>query len=190
MAIWSGNQKYSHLRTTQIAGKKLYFQKNCQECHTLGTEKEGKLTPVTDKRNDEWFKEHVVKESPVVLRQTTSERKKRRIINAEILALDDYLYKTSAEQKSEIDRMSENIFTGAFAVYQHNCLRCHTIAGAGRENGPELTYVADKHGDREWLTKNLLNPEQFSPETTMPKFDHLDKEVIDHIVDYLLTLKK
>ena len=47
------NNNYSHLKTTRIAGKELFFQKKCQECHTLAETAEGELTPVTEKRSDD-----------------------------------------------------------------------------------------------------------------------------------------
>ena len=190
MAALRGDATYSHLRTTQIAGKELWFQKKCDDCHTLSNQADGKLTPVPQKRSDEWFKEHIQAESALVLAQSTSARKQRRILNAEIIALDDYLYKTPQLQKTEIDEMATNIFQGAYATYKNNCLRCHLVDGAGKDGGQDLTRVADKHGDRKWLMQNLLNPEQFSPETTMPRFDHLSKTELNQIVDYLMTLRK
>jgi mono/diheme cytochrome c family protein len=180
----------SDLAVTQIAGKELWTQKKCVDCHTLTDKAEGKLTPVPNKGTDEWFQEHIEKESPVVLREATSKRKKRRVLKAEIAALDAYLYQSDAETKKRIDSMSEAVYEGAYLVYQNNCINCHTIAGIGKESGPDLTYVADKRTDKNWLLENLRDPKQFSPETTMPGFDQLPAEKLNKIVAYLLTLKK
>ena len=190
VAVKSQNRTYSHLRPTQIAGKELYIQKKCGDCHTLNKQSEGELTPVNSKRSDDWFRDHVAKESPVVLGESTSARKMRRILDAEITALDDYLYKTSQQDKTEIDNMPGSVYQGAFAVYKNNCLRCHMIAGTGAEDGADLTFIADKRGDPAWLVANLIDPTQFKPETTMPKFDELPESERQSIVDYLMTLRK
>lgn len=182
--------KYSDLKLTQIAGKKLFALKKCNDCHTLAAEAEGEKTPVTKKRDDAWFTEHVTKETPIVLRQAKSKRRERRILSDEIEALEAFLYQSTAKQKQRIDSMPENIFEGAYLAYQNNCLNCHSIAGTGKDVGPNLTYIADEHGDKEWLVQNLMNPQQFAPESPMPKFDGLPKEQLEKIAEYVLTLRK
>lgn len=182
--------KYSDLKLTQIAGKKLFALKQCNDCHTLGAETEGEKTPVTNKRDNAWFTEHVKKETPVVLREAKSKRRQRRILSAEIEALDAFLYQSNDKEKQRVGSMPEHIFEGAYLAYQNNCLNCHTIAGAGKDVGPALTYIADEHGDKEWLLQNLIDPQQFAPESPMPKFDELSKEQLEKIAEYLLTLRK
>jgi len=177
----------SHLRLTQIAGKVLYDLKNCAECHTLGAKAEGKLTPVTNKRTDEWFKEHVVEESKIVLREAKSKKKQRRVVKKEVAAMDDFLYQSKAAVRTQIVALPEEIQQGAYLAYQNNCIGCHAIAGAGKEIGPDLTYVADKR-NKEWLIANLKDPQQFSPQSPMPKFDKLPEEDLSKISDYLGTL--
>lgn len=182
--------KTSNLRLTQIAGKELFALKKCIECHTVAAEAEDELTPVPNKREDEWFKEHVQAESEIVLSEAKSKRKQRRVLKNEIAALTDFLFESKAEEKQQVIGLQENIAQGAYLAYQNNCLGCHKIAGAGKEVGPDLTHVADEHGDKEWLIKNLKDPQQFAPESPMPKFDKLPEESLGQIADYLLTLKK
>lgn len=182
---------YSDLKVSQIAGKKLFGLKDCTKCHTLSGKADGELTPVADKRSDDWFAEHVEKESKVVLQETKSARRKKRVLQDEIAALESFLFQTTAQKKKEIAGMPENVFQGAYLVYQNNCLNCHTIAGEGKkEVAPDLTHIADEHGDKSWLIKNLKNPQQFASESPMPKFDNLPEESLSNIADYLLTLKK
>jgi mono/diheme cytochrome c family protein len=178
----------SNLRVTQIAGKNLFSLKKCVNCHTLADKAEGKLTPVTNKREDDWFAEHIEKESPIVLRQEQIKRKQRRALRAEIKALDDYLYQSKPEEKQQIDEMPENVFQGAYLVYQNPCLKCHSIAGAGKEVAPDLSYVGRKR-TKDWFIEHFKNPQQFAPESIMPKFDHLPQEDLEKMADYLLTLK-
>lgn len=179
----------SNLRVTQIAGKKLFDLKNCVDCHTLAQKAEGKLTPVANKRDDAWFSEHVAKESPIVLQNAKSKRRQKRVLKKEVAALDDFLYQSKPGENKQIAGLTEDIFDGAYLVYQNNCINCHSIAGAGKEIAPDLTHVAKEHGDKEWLIKNLINPQQFAPESLMPKFDKLPEEDLEKIAEYLLTLE-
>jgi cbb3-type cytochrome oxidase cytochrome c subunit len=179
----------SNLRPTQVAGRHLLDLKECTDCHTLGPKADDKLTPMTNKRSDEWFAGHVDEESTVVLREETSERRRRRVLQDEIIALNDFLFDSSAEEKKQIEAMQENIFAGAYLFYQNNCLNCHIVAGAGKEIGPTLTEVGDKR-DHSWFIKNLNNPQQFAPESVMPRFDTLPLPSLEKMADYLTTLKK
>ncbi|HEX9653827.1 MAG TPA: cbb3-type cytochrome c oxidase subunit II [bacterium] len=179
----------SNLRLTQIAGKKLFALKKCTDCHTLAAQTEGKLTPVTNRRSADWFAAHVEKESEIVLRQETSDRKRRRVLQDEILALDDYLYQSKIEERKQIEAMPRNVFEGAYLLYQNNCLNCHIIADEGKDIGPNLTQVGSKR-DKTWFLANLKNPQQFAPESVMPKFDTLPAETLEKMADYLTTLKK
>ncbi len=146
------------------------------------------MTPVTDKRDDDWFAGHVKKESPIVLREEKSKRKQRRILRDEIQALDEFLYQTKPKEREQIESMPENVFEGAYLVYQNNCLNCHSIAGLGKDIAPDLTEVANRH-DRQWFVANLKDPKQFKEDTIMPSFAHLPEENLEAIADYLETLK-
>ncbi len=179
----------SNLHVTQIAGKKLFQLKNCVDCHTLAKKADGKLTPVANKRDDAWFSEHVAQESPIVLQKAKSKRRQKRVLKKEVAALDDFLYQSKPEEKKQISGLTEDVFDGAYLVYQNNCVNCHSIAGAGKEIAPDLTHIAKEHGDKEWLIKNLINPQQFAPESLMPKFNKLPEADLEKIAEYLLTLE-
>lgn len=183
--------KTSDLRMTQIAGYELFQRKNCNECHTLGSKQEGERTPIAEKRSDAWFQEHVDAETELVLDEAASRRKKRRILKNEIDALDDFLFGSKPAEKQRVLGLPENIRVGAYLGYQNNCTGCHTIAGQGKEIAPDLSTIADKKSDREWHIKNLNDPQEFAPESTMPAFgEKLPAEEISKIVDYIMTLRK
>ncbi len=187
-----GKQKsasHSNLRVTQIAGRHLLDLKECTDCHMLGSQAEDKLTPMTNKRSVEWFAAHVEEKSTIVLRQEATDRKRKRVLQDEILALGDFLYQSKAEERKQIEDMAENVFAGGYLVYQNNCLNCHAVASEGKDIGPSLTTVGSKR-DKAWFIANLKNPQQFAPESVMPKFDTLPAETLDKMADYLTTLKK
>jgi len=182
--------KTSNLRVSQIAGLTLFEAKECSKCHTTGATTNPKLTPIPNMRDEAWFKQHVQQESKLVLRPAKSKRKQRRVLKDELAALVDYLYTSKAAEKKQIDSLPADVRQGAYLVYQNNCLNCHSIAGVGKEVAPDLTYVAHKHGDKTWLIQNLQDPQQFKPESLMPKFDLLPADDLARIAEYLLTLRK
>ncbi len=75
-------------------GKQLFKLKNCIECHN-GSEKSAHIT---EKREGDWFKEHVYRESKIVVGKARSERRRRKYMNKEMSALDDFLFKTPKAQ--------------------------------------------------------------------------------------------
>ncbi len=182
--------KTSHLRMTQIAGLELFSTKKCSQCHTLEEKAEGELTPVLNRREAAWFKTHVVENSEIVLSEAKSRRKQQRILKREIVALADFLFETE-QTKAEVAAIPARIRQGAYLGYQNDCVGCHKIAGAGKEIGPNLGYIADKKSDKAWLIEKLKNPQQASPESPMPALaDKLSEEDLSKIADYLLTLRK
>lgn len=186
----SNTIKTSELRLTQIAGHELFHAKKCAECHTLGEKAEGKLTPIPNMREDAWFSEHVATESPIVLSDAKSKRKQRRVLKNEIAALVDFLYESGKSQQKIIS-LPEKILQGAYLSYQNNCTGCHQVAGSGKDIGPDLTFIADRKGDKAWHIANLKNPQQFSTESPMPAFEgKVSEENLGKIADYLLTLRK
>ncbi len=179
---------YGRLNIAAVAGRQLFALKKCAECHTRGETAEGERTPVRNQREQAWFVEHVQQESPIVLRQEKSRRKQRRVLKAELAALEAYLYGIEPAARKLIDAMPDSLAHGAYLVYQNNCTNCHTIGGFGKDIAPDLSAVGKKR-DKTWLIANLKNPKAFSPETLMPPFDQLPEVDLENIADYLLTLR-
>jgi mono/diheme cytochrome c family protein len=178
----------SNLPIPRIAGKQLYFGKNCNECHTLGDKAEGEKTPVKTTREEKWFAGHVAEHSEIILRKDRSKRRQRRTAREEVMMLKAWLEGATPDEKKQIDAMPENVFKGAYLFAQNKCLNCHTVAGYGKDVGPELTKVGNEH-DHEWFVKNMIDPKQFAPDTEMPSFEDLPKEALNQIAAYLGTLK-
>lgn len=74
------------------------------------------------------------------------------------------------------------------AIYAKlRCSMCHKIEGSGGKKGPDLTDIATKR-DAAWLRKYLPNPKSVDSKATMPPVK-ASQEDLDHLIDYLLTLK-
>lgn len=178
----------SNISVAKIAGKQLFFGKNCDECHAPGDKADGDKTPVKSTREQDWFAEHVAEYSEIILRQERSKRRQRRTAREEAVMLMAYLEEASPDEKKQIKAMPEDVFKGAYLFAQHKCLNCHAVAGYGKDVGPDLTKVGNEH-NREWFVKNMIDPKQFAPDTEMPSFGDLPKETLDQIAAYLSTLK-
>ncbi len=74
------------------------------------------------------------------------------------------------------------------AVYTKlRCSMCHKVEGSGGKKGPDLSDVGMRR-DAAWLRKYLPNPKSADPKATMPPVK-ASPEDLDHLIDYLLTLK-
>ena len=88
---------------------------------------------------------------------------------------------TEAAQQDPVERGREFFFSA------NNCKRCHTIAGEGGTQGPDLSHVARRLRP-DYLPQWIRNPRNFRPETEMPAFEGTEGQ-LDDVVQYLLTLE-
>jgi mono/diheme cytochrome c family protein len=186
LAVAAEGPSYSDLPLTKIAGKELFDLKKCGDCHLPGAKE---YTPINSLRNEAWFGEHIEKESEFVLWEADTPRQKKRVLDAEGMALTHYLFESSDADKMRINDMTEGHYKAAYLMYQQKCMNCHMIAGVGKKSGPDLSFVADEHGDKQWHIENLKNPQKNAPDSMMPQFESLSDEQLGLIADYLLALK-
>ena len=88
---------------------------------------------------------------------------------------------TEVAQQDPVERGREFFFSA------NNCKRCHTIAGEGGTQGPDLSHVARRLRP-DYLPQWIRNPRHFRPETEMPAFEGTEGQ-LDDVVQYLLTLE-
>ncbi|HEX5683816.1 MAG TPA: c-type cytochrome [Ideonella sp.] len=85
------------------------------------------------------------------------------------------------------------------AFLDHGCAGCHVVRGVaeGASLGPDLTHVGSRlylgagtlPNDRDALARWIANPQDFKPGARMPSFQHLDRETLDALADYLSHLR-
>ncbi len=142
-------------------------------------------------REDGWFREHVSSESDIVIGTAKSKRRRKKYLQKEIEAIEDFLFNIPTAKKESVESLPINIIEGAYLTYQNNCIGCHAIGGQGKDRAPELTFIADKRPDKAWHITNLKDPLQFAAESDMPAFeDKLSESSLEKLAEYLLTLKK
>jgi ubiquinol-cytochrome c reductase cytochrome b subunit len=77
------------------------------------------------------------------------------------------------------------------ALFQsQQCVGCHTIAGRGGTEGPDLSAVGLRHSGA-WLHSFIELPSRFHPDSRMPSFGPpaLSHEEIEELSRYLQTLR-
>jgi cbb3-type cytochrome oxidase cytochrome c subunit len=164
-----------------LAGRQIYALKKCGECHDEGAKK---FTPIKAAWDSTKLAAHVeALKLENVLRQDTSERRRKRTFGDEIVAMVTYL-----ENRKQADAAAKNFVAAGFAMTREGCRNCHTINGAGKDTGPNLAGIGAKH-DKKWLIDHFVNPQAFVKDSVMPAFKHLPKEELEAMADYLLALK-
>jgi ubiquinol-cytochrome c reductase cytochrome b subunit len=88
-----------------------------------------------------------------------------------------------------VPRIDPAIARGKAAFAKFGCAGCHRIHGEGGAVAPDLSYVGDKHPDREWHLRHFRDPQSVSPGSFMPKFP-LTEQQLNDLTSYMLSLKK
>ena len=164
-----------------LAGRHLFTLKQCSDCHTKG---EKDYTPILKNMDEKYIINHAIAlKLPLVLGQSKSKRKKKKILKQEAQALADYL-----NNRKDADLTAENLVMGSVLMLQKQCRNCHLINEKGRESGPDLAGIGERH-DKKWIIKHFKNPQAFVKDSVMPKFESLSKKELEAMTDYLLKLK-
>ncbi len=74
-----------------------------------------------------------------------------------------------------------------FAIFKKNCIKCHSINGAGGAVGPELNVPKNvtEYWKAEHLREFIKNPTNYRYNSKMPMIAELSPENVQSIVDYL-----
>jgi mono/diheme cytochrome c family protein len=174
-------QNMTVLDITALAGRQTYTLKKCGDCHNQGAEK---FTPIKAPPDSAKLAAHVEElKLENVLRNDTSERRKKKTFGEEIMAMAAYL-----KSREKADAAPKNLVTAGFVMTREACRNCHTINGNGKEIGPNLAGVGGRH-DRRWLIDHFIEPTALVKDSQMPPFKTLPKEELEAMADYLLMLK-
>ena len=77
----------------------------------------------------------------------------------------------------------------ALSTFATSCAKCHTLDGAGGDNGPDLTHVGSRR-DEASIAGQIEDPSAANPESDMPRFKgKLTAEEISALARYLASRK-
>jgi nitric oxide reductase subunit C len=193
-----------------IAGKELWQQQNCNDCHTIlgiGGYFAPELTKVAVRRDEAWLKSYLA--DPKATKPGTT------MPNQQLTALQVDQMASFFTWVAQIDTngwppapqvvLGASVPTGDAGagnlvlegqqIYTRKaCNGCHMINGQGAGGpGPDLSRIGSQPydalpNDSEFLKKWLENPLAQKPTTTMPRVVLTPAE-IDALVAYLTSLK-
>ncbi len=78
---------------------------------------------------------------------------------------------------------------GAQLFSKMGCAACHTVNGVGGHVGPNLSGEGLAGHSTAWLAQQIMDPKSHDPKTVMPPFTMLNDPQVDHLVDYLISLR-
>ena len=166
-----------------VAGKHVWEDKNCNECHTIlgfGVYYAPDLTKAHKRIGTEGIKQ-VVLQPEVVFKDSIRKMPNLGLTEQEATDVAAFLEWTSNidnhdwPPQDSADRMSaaERRATGGAglsrgaAAFQQNCMGCHSIGGSGGSIGPALDTVGTKY-DAATIEAIIADPKSVNPNATMP----------------------
>jgi ubiquinol-cytochrome c reductase cytochrome b subunit len=69
------------------------------------------------------------------------------------------------------------------------CIGCHTVNGKGGNVGPNLSGEGLRGRTRAWITVQIRDSKAHYPDSPMPAFTQLTDRQVNHLIDFLLSLK-
>jgi ubiquinol-cytochrome c reductase cytochrome b subunit len=96
--------------------------------------------------------------------------------------------KSAAISVDPSGQMSASATEGSKLFHSLGCLACHRVNGQGGTLGPDLSSGILKGKSRQWLATQVQNPKAHFPSSIMPAFSSLERDQLNALVDYLMTL--
>lgn len=185
-----------------VAGKHVWQNKNCNECHTIlgfGIYYAPDLTRVYQRIGATGIKAAVLTPE-VVFADSFRKMPNLGLTEAEANDLVAFLEWTGnidnhdwPPQDSPEKRVEKRLIAGfavspGAAAFQSKCIRCHAIGGSGGSLGPALDSVGDKY-DAAAIARYAANPASVDPASKMPPFTDASPDDLKAIGDFLAGQK-
>jgi len=190
------DQRAPEITETIDQGKQLWHKYDCIGCHTIfgnGSYFGPDLTKVTVNKPEGYLVKFLVNPRAINPKAAMPVLGIRREEAEKIVAFLDWTSKVDTNgwpPKPVLAAARQALAgTGAALYEKHGCNACHIIGGVGGTAGPDLTHVGARRPDPDWHRRHLLDPAAVVPGSPMPSFRHLSPEDLNHLVDYLVSLK-
>lgn len=182
-----------------VAGKWVWQEKNCNDCHTIlgiggyyapDLTKEGKVRPA------DWLKKFL--KDPRAVMPEPRQMPNQHLTDKQIDDLVAFLQWVSdintngwppkPETAAAGGAAGPGSMEGSLLFSGNGCTACHTINGRGGQVGPDLSHVGSRR-DRQWIAEQITEPASHFPDNRMPSFKTLTQAQIDGLARYLANLK-
>ncbi|MGC8685884.1 MAG: c-type cytochrome [bacterium] len=188
----------SGLTPQVVAGKWVWQEKNCNDCHTIlgiggyyapDLTKEGKL------RSADWLKKFL--KDPRAVMPEPRQMPNQHLTDQQIDDLVAFLQWVSnihtngwppKPEISQNEAVASETAEGKLLFSNNGCSACHKINGMGGTVGPDLSHVGSVRTPQ-WIAQQITEPTSHYPNSIMPSFKTLSKTQLDELVNYFSNLK-
>jgi ubiquinol-cytochrome c reductase cytochrome b subunit len=187
----TGAQEWRELSPEEVAGIGYFHRERCDACHALGVRAEPVAAPGAgpnlgagpSRRDAAWLIAHFREPATMIPGSTMPPV---NLTTAQLNALAAFLLRLTPENAEKLVETPAFAREGAILYQRHRCSTCHQVNGVGQPAGLSLNGLARRR-DAAWVMGHFLDPQKYSPGTTMPpyKFDEAENR---HLTDYLLAL--
>lgn len=179
------------------AGKMVWHKYDCIGCHTIlgnGSYFAPDMTKVAEHKPKDYLKKFLMdpravnpKAAMPKLGLTSQEADHLLVFLDWITKVDTNGWPPKPILASAAGVASHELSDGERIYRAQGCHNCHMIRGIGGTTGPDLTHVGSKR-DRAWLIGHFKDPDDYVPNSAMPKVEAPDAD-IEKLTDYMLSLK-
>jgi ubiquinol-cytochrome c reductase cytochrome b subunit len=166
-----------------LAGRALAADERCSRCHAPGGVGPD-LMSARFVHDEQWVTSHVA--DPEMIAAGIRKPPQGQFGTAQAQAIAAFVKRAQSGAPAPA-ASSEEI--RASVVFAMHCAKCHRVDGIGGDEGPDLTYAAQKR-DREFILTYVRDPSLIDVNATMPAFeDKLSPDDLQTIVNYMANRK-
>lgn len=180
------------------AGKMAWHKYDCIGCHTIfgnGSYFAPDLTKTTQNKPKDYLKKFLMDPKAVNAKASMPKLGITADEADKLIAFLDWTSKVNTNNwppkpiLATVAGVSGQELTAGQKIYNSaGCSGCHTIKGIGGTTGPDLTTVGTRR-DAKWLYEHFEHPDKVVANSAMPSYEHLGKQALNDLTDYMLTLK-
>ena len=167
------NARTPPLSASVVAGKHVWQQRNCNDCHTvlgIGGYYAPELTRVVERRDEAWLRKFLL--DPAAAKPGTTMPRQQLTsddVNA-LIAFHQWVNGINTNGWPPSPLMGRSNAAGALLFEQKGCSGCHRLDGRGpAEQAPDLSALAQQPDARARLLAWLEDPARQKPDTLMPQ---------------------
>jgi ubiquinol-cytochrome c reductase cytochrome b subunit len=187
----TGPQQWRELSPGEVAGIGYFHREKCESCHALGLRAEPRSGPgagpnlgaAATRRDAAWLISHFTGPAAVV---PGSSMPPLTLSRSQLNSLASFLLRLTPENAEKLTETPVFAREGAILYQRHRCEMCHQVNGAGQPLGLSLNRLARRR-DAAWVRGHFLDPQKYSPGTTMPAYKLTETEN-GQLSRYLLAL--